>query len=530
MSFVTFTGLSGTQRCIYTASHGFRPGVAVVTCRPQAITTMLGTLVLSDGTTSLTLTNALMDQTTARRTMGGTRMKVQIYDRRWRWGFGCALGTWNVRDEYGDIDAATQKSVRELVERLFDEGMGEPSVDVTALPADEYPPVEWKGEKAWVACQRLLALYNCDVVFDPGSDTVYVVQLGSGAGLPTGKEQSVALSADFNPWPDKISIYSGRMVIESLFELAAVGLDEDTLITAADDLSYAPSGGWAGKVANPLNLIPKTTNKLHYGLANRTVGRWFQVSDVSLPTDITATTVQHCLPLRRNRIASYTDSGEVYNSPPLLMGLFAQLTGTPRSLVNTAAWTEYEGEFRVDRMRGIVMTKDPVWKLSGTGLDFPDLYLLTSHYIQTDEKQFARYFLEATLASNGTPTEQSVRDEYYLTSRGVYVNGALTDTITNESDLYAILNSELMAWAAGYSSTTGKTVGYGGIKAVTLTGQVRAASWVVDMDVGSSTMASENTEYLAGVKPLIQRRRDGESEPRRRSSQARRRQERAQEV
>lgn len=535
---VTFTGISGIQRCKYTCTLGTTADAAILWCKPQVISSARGTLVLSDGVTSLTLTDCLCKETSGNRSGNGWLQCLQIFDRRWKWDFGCALGTWNVRLEDGTVDPATQKSARELVSLLFYDasnptfGMGESGVDVSAVPDDDYPPVDWVGEKARVACDRILRKYGLDVAFDPGTDSVSVVALGSGTGLPTNQVESYTLSASFEPYPDNIQVWTGPWAYETKFKVQYVAPDTDGAIKEIDDLSFAPAGGWEGNFTNPLELIPESTDPLAYGLANRWVGRMFQIVEVAdgtleLADGTVMDSIQQALPLLRTRLLHYSDGDEQYRAEPLLEGVF--VTGkAPDSLANTPNGTEYDGRLRIDGLRGIVTTRTPLWKLNAglDGYEKADLYLTIAHLLQDSTKNFVRYFKSANIASNGTPTEQRTREDIRREIRGVWDGLTLDSTVDNQTDLDATLDLELDAWAASYAGRTGTTVRFGWIQQIVMNGKVQVASWSVDKDDGAITMAAENTEFLLGVKPRKWRVRDSESEPRSRSSMGRRKRRR----
>lgn len=527
---VSVSGVVGIQRLVYTATHGFLGGIAVVTCIPQVIASARVSVGWTDGINTVLLTNCLIKHmATKKGPQGETLMVLQIHDRRWRWDFETALGQWNIANDDGSLDTATQISARELVSRLFSEGMGE-TVDCTAIPSDDYPFVDFQGEKARVACERLLSRYGCDIAFDVGTDSFVVVKLGTGATLPTSAVMTYGLSAGFNPWPDNIRIYCGRTIFETMFELEAVGEDLDGTIKPIAELSYMPTGGWPG--GNPKELIPQTSDKRAYGLANKTVGKWFRIKNVvggglTIPGGITLPAIEHALPLRGTRLLTFGTGSEQYGSPPLLEGVFVTVSegGPSQQFVNSANWTQYDGGFTVDRERGIVQTSTPVWKLNGAGDAFVEasLFLTISHYVQDEQKQFLRYYKSANIASNGVPTETRVRENYWGMVRGVYEDGSLTDTIDNQSALDSLIDLELTAWAAGYVALEATTAVYGGVQYITLGGQIRVVQWTVDHNAGARTVASQNTEYLLGVKPRLMRRREAEAEPREFVSARRRR-------
>jgi hypothetical protein len=539
---VSFPGLVGTRRGTYTGVHGMQPGVAVVETVPQTISTTVGSLVLSDASTSLTLTGALLSETGVRANGERTIQVNYLKDRRWRWQKPICVGEWNVPLPDGTVDSATQKSARELVSELFD-SMGE-TVDCTALPADDYPHVEWRGRKSWVECQELMARYGCDVAPNFFTDTFVVVRLNAGASLPTGgTEMSVSVGTSFDPWPDIIGIICGRSIWETKFVLQAVAPDTDGQIKAIDDLSYAPAEGWAahGGVnttgeGDLTNLIP-TAGAQAYGLANRYIYRMYQIASIvggELADGTIPASVEHCLPLERERLLTYNTANEQYRAPALVEGTFL-IQAAPDALENSAEFTQVDTPFTINREKGYILFAVPVVKVSESNDQIlpATLYLTTAHYVQDETKNFLRYYQTLTIASNGVPSEGRLREEYRAMIRGVYTGETLDDTITNETALTGTIDIELAAWANSYVVQSATAITYANLQAIGLSGKIRAVTWTVDCgDPGDGyciTQGTENSECIIGIIPRWARYRNAMSEPYYASSGYRRRRMRGRE-
>lgn len=257
----TFPGILQIVEASYTRAHGIQPGVASLTIAPQpGIVGELGDLVFAfegtseNGNTVYTFTGCKLDRFRFERDTRGLIVRLAALDRRWKWEFPTVSGTYNMRHENGELvtDLSqtqsqqtanlilnTEKTPQELAEICL-EAMGEFGYDISALPNDARPLVEWDHENAARALEDLCELLGCHVVLKM-DDTVQVCRLGVGNDLPENLDIQIrSPGVDLPERPDAIRVICNRQRVQADLLLEAVGLDTDGQIKLIDDLSYIP--------------------------------------------------------------------------------------------------------------------------------------------------------------------------------------------------------------------------------------------------------------------------------------------------
>lgn len=516
---ITFPGIDRVLSMTYTVQHGHQPGTAYLRIAPQAsLPTLRGTLSFTDGITSVSLTNCLIDQTGFEFDERGFVQTVPIKDYRWMWQDAIIIGSWNVRRPDQSIDVATERTPRQLLALLYN-AMGA-TVDVSGMPNSDRPMRVWEGQKAWSEAEKLLAEYNCALAPDFTTNATRVYRLGVGATLPVNTHlQGANLGASYDPVPDAIRLYAGETVYQGRIKLYPVALETDGSVLLAEDVSYKPEREWTS-ITNPLDLIP-TASATDYKLANKTVGYWFQIGELvggasvlHLPDGNTVDSIQHILPLRRRILEQYVFDGNYYESPPRVHGTFWTGGEDLDSLENTPPFTELEEPFEIDYELGIIKFRSPVWKKAADGTwAFPDLYLTAGYHRLDNNKQFHQHYLERTLGSYGTPTSGKTAESLYRAIVGVYDGATLTATIDNQAVLEARMNVKLDDWENSFAVQSAGYNRYRGIQPIGLSGQIRAVTFTVHKDRGAHTIGVQNSSCMMGVKGIRQRRREANSEP-----------------
>lgn len=224
-----------------------------------------GDVDISYGTWSRTLRGCRLRRDLIAASGGGGRWQdVIIEDRRWRWQFdgqfGQLYGFYNHWERGIRIDGAlatstlgpqvgaTQaiRSLRQLAEIVL-EFMGESGFDVSRLPNDFYPPIEWDGVLAAEALESLADMVGCMVVLG-WDDRVRIVERGVGASYPTdSRVMDITESWEPKVVPEKVIIEAGITRFQRDLPLEAVGIDSTGEIRPIDELLYKPSEGWEGE-------------------------------------------------------------------------------------------------------------------------------------------------------------------------------------------------------------------------------------------------------------------------------------------
>lgn len=284
---VTYGGIS-CMSASYTLGHGITPGVAEIECQPQNRPfPAVGDLVISDGENSVAFLGMRADQRSARRGSDGMTWRFTLLDRRWKWQFGAIFGEYNRRDDSDETIVqedrpilGIEKTPRELAELLLD-AMSEQRYDVSQLPNDQRPHVEWIGANPAQELASLADLSGCRVVLTLDG-SVRLIPLGQGSSVPSSPRITEAsLSSDPPERPDAIDVIGGPFRIQTRVDLEAVGLDTDGKIKPIDNLSYKPTNGWERENAQFGSITDAET----LALAKKTVYRWYRLK-VSTPISV----------------------------------------------------------------------------------------------------------------------------------------------------------------------------------------------------------------------------------------------------
>src|SRR5579872_313698 len=234
-------------------SQGISPGVCHVEL-PQELCGQLasrGDLEFTYGDQSFTLFDCKLASGHLAPARGGYLARVRLLDRRWRWKFGCISGNYNLRMAagapaaegldanagHGVIPAAldasrrvrpgTEKSPQELA-ILCLEAMGETLYDVSALPNDPRPQVDWSYSNPAQALQSLCDGLGCRVVLGLADNRVRIVRHGEGSPLPQNAFVEFP-SAGLRPAaaPGALLLVGGPSVFQGFLPLEPVGIDLD---------------------------------------------------------------------------------------------------------------------------------------------------------------------------------------------------------------------------------------------------------------------------------------------------------------
>ncbi len=267
---VTYPGLVDFTKADYTLSQGISPGVCTIEMPQELVGDLepFGDLTFSYGDSSITLRDCTVDLANIGQSLGGYIARVNILDRRWRWKFGYVSGHFNLRMPTGnnadeglnsqaravDGDATKIRPGTEATPQqmaiLCLQKMGEQNYDVSALPNAARPEIDWSYTNPAEALQSLCEELGCRVVLWLDDDSVRIVTIGQGNGLPDN-DAVTFVSEGVNPpeTPSSLLLVGGPTVYQGLIPVEAVGVDLDGSIKPIDALSYAPTGGWANSGA-----------------------------------------------------------------------------------------------------------------------------------------------------------------------------------------------------------------------------------------------------------------------------------------
>lgn len=365
----TLLTFSGTE------SIDAQPGRFVLGVSAAATPAVTGDLVFTDGTRTITIPACRVIDA---RWSGGGQYQITLEDRRWRWRTGIIFGRYNVPRENG-AGVDYEKTPRELAELLW-ATMNESDLDVTLLPNDARPAVDWYGANPADELIALLALLGC--VLAPQLDGGWkVYPIGSGAvyEFPAGSQLSTDVAQDFALYPDSISVVTGPIQYEACFALEAVGEETDGSILPIDQLSYTPSWGWEQEdndfegIDSTYTKDGKTLNTRD--LARSCVRRWYRVASMPAGTGANSlnppgypATLPHVEELRQllplvpvvnETYASMSDPNFGKRMPAEVWGRFVKDEQTG---FVTRPGTRVAESFSIDAERGIVKFGQPVFR------------------------------------------------------------------------------------------------------------------------------------------------------------------------
>jgi hypothetical protein len=219
---VEFAGIRQVLSFTGTFNHGVEPSIfllEIVPQPPQSIA-LYGTLRLRYDSTVIDLPMCLVDSGSYSLNSGGEVVSLQIKDYRWRWEYANISGTYNVRDELGEIinlednsgqfDDLIRKTKREtvwLVNALLD-AMGVQNRTIEAQIPEFYPECLWDLANASRELQDILS--KLDLRLAPQLDgSVKIVSAGIGQRLPQDAIETFGNEVNPNELPQKIRVVSG---------------------------------------------------------------------------------------------------------------------------------------------------------------------------------------------------------------------------------------------------------------------------------------------------------------------------------
>lgn len=152
-------------------------------------------------------------------------------------------GRYNVRSGIF-ILPATMKKPQELAAMIFKEiGYKDNQFDVSRMPNDTYPEINWNLTTADSALDDLCKQLNCHVTLSH-EDVPVIYPEGFGKDLPAVPSSQQSATFDIGLVPGRVMVASAPVMFQLDFPIFPVGLDLDNQVKPIDDLSYTPISGW----------------------------------------------------------------------------------------------------------------------------------------------------------------------------------------------------------------------------------------------------------------------------------------------
>ena len=253
---ISFPGITAPQSLIVTRTVGVRPDRSILFAQPQPGTPdCSGTATLQFGFngTTITMTNVLCDNGTLRITTQGHVQVFTLLDLRWQWSKSFYTQAFNVRQPDGSIEPATQFTLQQIAQKLFNQ-LGV-TADCSAIATSEYPEIVFDRHRVDDALDMLLSARGY-VISLQVDNSVKVYRRGVGATLPANYDVRNA-SITLNPpeIPYYLTAVGSRTLVQSKLYMPPVGIELDGTIKPVNSLSYKPAGGWDNTDLDGFSMI-----------------------------------------------------------------------------------------------------------------------------------------------------------------------------------------------------------------------------------------------------------------------------------
>lgn len=562
INHATFPGITQVTECRYTCSHGAAPGQVTMTVPPDLTRLKeVGDVVISDGQGTLTVKGCKVVRPMGRQDASGQSITLLILDRRWRWEFAEPVsGRYNQVEEQAHavpplnkglpagnqpggppptpkgeepVKPRTRKTARELA-RICLKALGETRYNLDALDPNATPTVEWDVSPPAQALQQLAESLGCRLVYRPVQDDVVVAKLGDGAKLDDAPPNtSFTPGLEIKARPARLRLYGARTRVQMRFALEPVCMEFDGSIRPADEVSYAPDGGW--KNSGPPTYAGVKQTGLPAGrtwydamaLAQQWAFRAYRIKATGAdgkgtlqvpPNDKSKTGTKRreqvwLLPLKNE-----TARDDLGNLVTLSAACYGRHTPPSRLLIgnqpaltygDTDADTEVKVPFTVVPEQQMIVFAQPVRALRDGKNQWPDIVLETACEFTDDADQFVRWTRDMKLAgepASGVGTV--VRDDvaYQIVAR--YDGGtAFQDAADNRKAVEGRADYYLRGEARRYEVSDTADVSYIGIRTdLAPDGAIQQISWSIG-GPGPTTTASRNGEHALYLPSYEARRR-----------------------
>lgn len=423
--FVTFRGVTAHLEVQVTLTHGISPSQFLVQVPPGTPVQEAGTFSLVFGGTRIDFPDCKVDRVDLSHLNGLRVWNLTLLDRRWKWkDCGQISGYYNIREGDATNNAAgiprqirkgTEKNLRELMKLCLD-AMGEKSANISQVPKDIYPEIEWDYENPAVALAKLADMGKFRIVLTLANR---IELWPSGVGKQLTTQQAIDYEATIDPpeRPDSLIFAGSRKLYECDIPLEAVCRStkgewlpiNDPGITYKPETKPIDGNYWCffdSDFGNDIFDTPVTTVhgiKTLRDLAKADVYRKYRPKlPAAIPGLGTIETIDRIAPLLpyRLRPEEYTQANKSPKPrPPVVWGVFSREEAPP------------------EMFRAIA---DPVRLLDAKGN--PPAELTIEEGIQVDERtglvsfdrpryQFGKSFINVE-ASNAGPARRV--DAYYM--------------------------------------------------------------------------------------------------------------------
>lgn len=132
---------------------------------------------------SMTIPNCHLISSILVGNSGGTVKRAMFYDERWEWRNRSIIGRYNIRLPNNFVDPGHEQSPEQLATLCFN-ALGVANFDVSALPDQPRPEIDWDSRNAAEALSELCDGLGCRIVPQRSTGNWVVCVTGVGGPLP----------------------------------------------------------------------------------------------------------------------------------------------------------------------------------------------------------------------------------------------------------------------------------------------------------------------------------------------------------
>lgn len=445
--------------------------------------------------------NSVLESVRVRAGEGGTTFELTILDRRWMWGqnFGQISGQYNTRLGPG-FSPLREKNPRELA-TLCLQAMGETGFDVSALPINDRPQVDWEVANPAKALEEICSLYGCTVTLRL-DNTVQVVQLGTGAAMPAGFLEANE-STEGARIPSKLAVVTAPTEWEIDLELEPVGKEfEWSGYKPIAELSYTPDNGWYAPDVEETEF-DKIENEEKRELAVEFVHRAYRVKlpDVeNTPledAEIQPTELAQILPISPRKGGS--------GLPAVVHGRWQRDPADPGSETrdddpvvgeDIPEGSRYEASFSIDEDAGVVRFNEPVLGRGENGEKIAPKLLLRCaiNLYDTDARRVQRGKVEVDVDPTSPAGVAYELREDLIPVYTFRKEGEIATWTDNTEDVEDQAGFYVAQRLRNYQTFPAAEATYAGFVPIAPDGAIRQVSYSISRDGTATCQIARNTE------------------------------------
>jgi len=507
-----------TDRGRHTDSLGITPSRFEFSLQepPDADLPDTGTVTATDGTRTRTWVHCRLREAAPDRTVSGYSFRITVLDRRVWWAYAEPVTLEaNPPDEGGALPDDDLMTLQELLAYLLD-AMGEAGYELRSIP-EEYPYVDWVAAAPHLELDRLCQAYGLVIALQSDAgNPVLICPRGQGAALPDEKASRRAWARTTVEIPEEIIVVGrrSRWQIQVLLEGVAwdpIDLAWKAVIPGDGDEAlsyYDPDEGWTYDPYGSLKWDDSTTDiREKYAAAQSTLFRCYRIRaatvefgrhDVAPGQDLTLYPVTYTREeVFRRMLPTIVDDfntweGRARKRQPYCVGRHA----TNRSLLDPAARVqsdeaEVSVPFRIDRRRGLVWFRQPVFEYSDAGT----LIDAEISLVCAVEGPVSQYRIGTAGGMAGVVT--TLRKDSFMYD---YKHMDLLDITSAEAVNADDMSFRALSWAMTeydrfLDVDAPETAAYPGVHPLGLDGAIRSVTTSVSTTTPPETTVSRGTEH-----------------------------------